>query len=143
MLDAYLQEAYVLHDGPPYANGELHIGELSYTLEDWAVWNAMHDCMPTFCQHPYSLMHCWHSFPITVIDALPACCLLHVHPGMRTIIALPSASKGYLHVIRPLMHMQCRACAKQDPERLHLEVPAAARQACTVRTWLGLPWLAH
>ena len=31
MLDACLQEAYVLHDGPPYANGELHIGELSYT----------------------------------------------------------------------------------------------------------------
>ena len=22
----WLQEAYVLHDGPPYANGELHIG---------------------------------------------------------------------------------------------------------------------
>ncbi len=22
-----LQETYVLHDGPPYANGDLHIGE--------------------------------------------------------------------------------------------------------------------
>lgn len=23
----WLQEMYVLHDGPPYANGDLHIGE--------------------------------------------------------------------------------------------------------------------
>jgi valyl-tRNA synthetase len=61
----FLQEPYTLHDGPPYANGDLHMGHaLNKILKDFinryqvhmcaalGEWFFFLDCLSsTFCSH--------------------------------------------------------------------------------------------
>lgn len=65
MADFYWlgQENFILHDGPPYANGDLHIGHaLNKILKDMINRYKVHISFPYLAIHYDTLPSSWYSF---------------------------------------------------------------------------------
>jgi len=125
------QEIFTLHDGPPYANGDLHIGHaLNKILKDFI--NRYQVRLPALasprfdnCLKPVKL--CWMSFAEKCLIRL-ALYFISVE-GKYQEACLRKALRTFL--------VQFKA------ELEELMIAAFARAEGVICSWLGLSWFAH
>lgn len=125
------QEIFTLHDGPPYANGDLHIGHaLNKILKDFI--NRYQVCLPAHL-HAFGQRISFRNASYLRMMSLAE------NVFFRVLLYL-----FFVEVIRRYIKTRYYILLIQSETELKgLMIAAFARPKGVVCSWLGLSWFAH